>query len=193
MEHFKTEERQKLSTNIEKLAINISELSDLKKEMEEKIKELAENILIYERELAELLDSEGFAIGSKITLNNGRILKIEEYFSACIPSASAINGSKDPEKMQDLMDRKEHALKWLDDNNLGDVIKNQVIVMFQRGDNEKAKELMLRLQEQEMQFIKEESVHPMTLKATLKEAMKQGKNVPFDVFSVQTGTAIKIK
>lgn len=84
-------------------------------------------------------------------------------------------------------------MKWLDDNNLGGVIKNEVVVSFDRGDNEKAKELMLELQEKQLDCLKEESVHPMTLKATLKEALSQGLNVPFDLFSVQTGVQVSIK
>lgn len=182
-----------ISQNIEKLALKISDLNDQKASLEEELKTNGEQIQSHQQELADLLASEGFSIGSKIKLNNGRTLEIKDFFSASIPSQTSISSAKDPEKQQEMIDKKEQCLGWLDDNNLSDVIKNNIVVTLDRGENEKAKEILLSLQEQGVQAIKEESVHPMTLKATLKEALKQGKNVPFDIFSVQTGTTISIK
>lgn len=182
-----------ISNEIESLALAISKLEDDKEGLTCQLKQVNEDLNNHEKELADLLTAEGFAIGSKIKLQNGRTLQIKDFFSASIPSQSSINSAKDQEKMQDMIDKKDSCLKWLDDNNLGGVIKNEVVVSFDRGDNEKAKELMLELQEKQLDCLKEESVHPMTLKATLKEALSQGLNVPFDLFSVQTGIQISIK
>lgn len=187
------QDEKTLSTDIEKLALKICELKDRKEGFEKQVKELGDNIGKFESELAELLSTEGFEIGTTLKLKNGRVLKIKDFFSASIPSQSSINGAKDIEKQEDLIYRKEQALKWLDDNNLSDIIKNQIAISLDRNENEKAKELAAQLEEQGYQFIKEESVHPMTLKSTLKEAISQGLDVPFDTFSVQTGTLIEIK
>lgn len=182
-----------IQTEIEKRALMISELVDKQEHLEAELKTTNETLAVHEKELADLLAAEGFAIGSKIALSNGRNIVIKDFFSASIPAQSSINSAKDPEKMEELAYKKEQCLKWLDENNLGDVIKNNLVVSFDRGENDKSKKLMEELEDQGLAFIKDESVHPMTLKATLKEAMKDGKNIPFDIFSVQIGTIVNIK
>jgi hypothetical protein len=182
-----------ISNEIEKLALEISTIEDRKSEIESELKQINEKLSTYERELSDILLAQGFEAGSKIKLTNGRNLNIKEYFSASIPAQSSINSAKDAEKAHELQSRKEACLGWLDANDLSDIIKNNIVISLDRGENEKAKELMLDLQEKGVDFLKEESVHPMTLKAALKNAMKDGIEVPFDVFSVQTGISVEIK
>ena len=45
----------------------------------------------------------------------------------------------------------------------------------------------------QISYVREETVHPQTLNATLKEAMKDGKNIPVETFAVMTGTTVEIK
>lgn len=184
---------KELSPTIEKLANSIHENYAIKEKMEATIKKISEGIRDQEKELAELLDNEGFAVGSKIKLENGRTISVKEFFSASIPSNSKINSEKDPEKAQELMDRKESCHEWLDENGLGGIIKNQIIISLDRGENEKAKLIMEELATKDLMVTKEEIVNHMTLNATLKEQMKKGVNVPFEKFSVQTGTVVDIK
>ena len=158
----------------------------------QRLKKTKANKEDYIRELADLLTAEGFAVGSSIKLSNGRMLSIKDYFSASIPSQSVIDKEKDPEKMSDLIFKRQACMKWLDENELGSIIKNNFVVALDRGDNERAKELMLELQEKEYDFVRDESVHHSTLTSTLKEELKKGVNIP-DFFGAQVGTTIKIK
>lgn len=185
--------RLELPTQIEELADKIClRLNDIEL-MEEQLSAAKADKESWMKEMAELLDTSGYTIGSTIVLKNGRKMKLKEFFSASLPSKSAIDGQKDPEKQADLEERKEKGLKWLDDNGMGDVIKNNIVAILPRGDQQIAKEIADILEAKKVAYVREESVHAMTLNATLKDAMKQGKNVPFETFAVMTGTVVEIK
>lgn len=185
--------RLELPTQIEELADKIClRLNDIEL-MEEQLSAAKADKESWMKEMAELLDTSGYTIGSTIVLKNGRKMKLKEFFSASLPSKSAIDGQKDPEKQADLEERKEKGLKWLDDNGMGDVIKNNIVAILPRGDQQIAKEIAEILEQKKVAYVREESVHAMTLNATLKDAMKQGKNVPFETFAVMTGTVVEIK
>lgn len=182
-----------LSTNIEKLALAIS---DIKSKIETKEKELKElNVALgsYELELAELMTLEGFEVGSTIQLSNGRKLKIKEFFNASMVSQGAIDKEKDPSLLEELYERKEQQIKWLEENNLADIIKNKIVIALDRGEQEKANELMLELQDKGLSFTRDESVHASTLCATLKKEFKNGNDVPKDLFGIHVGTKVEIK
>lgn len=181
-----------IENQIEKMAIAISKMDDDIANIEDRLKKTKANKEAYIRELADLMAAEGFAVGSNIKLSNGRMLSIKDYFSASIPSQSAIEKEKDPEKMEELIFKRQACQKWLDENGLGSIIKNKFIIDLDRGDNERAKELMLELQEKDYDFVRDESVHHSTLTSTLKEEVKKGVNIP-DFFGAQVGTTIKIK
>lgn len=185
--------RLELPTQIEELADKIClRLNDIEL-MEEQLSAAKVDKESWMKEMAELLDTSGYTIGSTIVLKNGRKMKLKEFFSANLPSKSAIDGQKDPEKQADLEERKEKGLKWLDDNGMGDVIKNNIVAILPRGDQQIAKEIAEILEQKKVAYVREESVHAMTLNATLKDAMKNGKNVPFETFAVMTGTVVEIK
>lgn len=185
--------RSELPTQIEELADKICVQINEIEVIEERLSELKSTKEIYMKELAELLDASGYAVGSKIYLKNGREMKLKEFFSANLPSKSTIEGCKDPEKKADLEARKEEGLKWLDKNGLGDVIKNNIVAILPRGGNELAKEVSEFLAEKQVPYVREESVHSQTLTATLKDALRNGKNVPTETFAITTGTAVEIK
>lgn len=174
---------------VDKICLKLNEIEI----MQEKLKEAESDKSKWLSELADLLDTSGYKIGSKMVLKNGRKLSLKEFFAASIPSKSAIDKCKDPEKQQDLIARKEECLLWLDENGLSDIIKNNIIAMLPRGNQELANDLEEKLSELSIAYSREESVHAQTLKATLKETLKQGKNIPFDTFDVQTGTTVEIK
>jgi hypothetical protein len=182
-----------LPTQIEDLANKVCEKINEIEVMEEALKKAKDNKESWLLELAEMLDNSGYSIGSNIFLKNGRKLKLKEFFSASLPSKSSIDRCKDPEKKMDLEQQKVDGMKWLDDNGLGDIIKNNIVAILPRGNNEIAKEVSQILEEKDVPYVREESVHASTLKATLKESMKKGAKVPLETFNVITGTAVEIK
>lgn len=185
--------RTELPAQIEELANKICLKINEIEAMEDALKAAKENKDLWMKELAEILDTSGYGVGSKIFLKNGREMKIKEFFSAGLPAKSTIEGCKDPEKKADLEEKKNQGLSWLDNNGMGDVIKNNIVAILPRGGNEVAKEISDYLLQKQVPFVRDESVHPQTLTATLKGAMKEGKNVPLEVFNVITGTVVEIK
>jgi hypothetical protein len=85
-----------------------------------------------------------------IELSTGEKLKVENVFYAKIPSQ-----------------RQEEAFKWLQDNGMGSVIKEEVI--------------------------KKKGVHHQTLKAIVKERFEGGEPIPEELFGIYVKNVTKIK
>jgi len=169
------------STQIETLSTKLSEIVEELKQLEEKSKNLNKVKYAVEQELAESLDEAGFTVGSKIELKNGKTVTLKEYFKASIPSQTTINKEKDK------------CLKWLQENQLDDIIKNNIVASLPKDSNEIANELSALLEEKGISFTRDESVHPSTLKSTLDLELKKGNIPPLDDFSVQHGSTVAIK
>ena len=89
-------------------------------------------------------------------------------------------------------DRQEGAFKWLRDNGLGDLIKNQIIVAFGRNEDNKAMAYATLAQGQGYEPIQKLKVEPMTLKALVRERLESGKEMPTELFNVFAGNQTKI-
>lgn len=76
------------------------------------------------------------------------------------------------------------AVKWLDGMGLGDIVKDDVTVKFGRGDSDKAKDIVSYAQAQGYNVSEKMSVHPQTLKATVKEQLARGVQFPEEFFSI---------
>lgn len=183
-----------INDNVDALALKLIKIHDEIEKIEVKLKAKKEEYKnIRENELVELLENEGFAVGSKITFKNGRQIILKEFFTAKLPTESSINKAKDPIKKEELRNKRTAGLKWLEDNDLDGIIKNEIIAKLDKGENEKVKVIMKYLMEQNVTCMNEESVNAATLKATLKEQMKEGRQIPDDTFSVFTGTIVDVK
>jgi hypothetical protein len=108
---------------------------------------------------------------SSTTMVDGSKVDVVENIYVSIP--------KDPEKSS-------ACYQWLEDNGLGDIIKNNVGMSFGKGENQEAIK--------DLGFIPEVkvSVHPSTLKATVRQLVKDGKSVPDNIFSLFIGQKTKI-
>ena len=138
------------------------------KDLKEKHRKLSEQV-IPER-MAELgMTSTTMADGSRVD--------IVENIYVSIP--------KDAEKSKACYD-------WLEDNGLGDIIKNQVGISFGKGEGNMAKHLEETIKEMGLIPEVKVSVHPSTLKATIKKWHEEGKSVPDNVFSLFIGQKTKI-
>ncbi len=89
--------------------------------------------------------------------------------------------------------RKEEAFKWLRDNGLGDLIKNEVTVSFGRNEDNKASTYANLAQGQGFQPVQKLKVEPMTLKALVRERIESGREIPSDLFNVYAGSRTTIK
>lgn len=184
--------RNQIPENIEKLTTEVCELMELIEKQENLIKVIKDDLEKRKNELAEMLDTAGYAVGSSINLKNGKILKIEHFFNASIPSASKIEDTKDEFERQILIDRKERAINWLESNKLDGIIKPSFEISLDKGDEEKAKKIKDFLYKLETPYIFEQTVHFQTLKSTLKNSISNGIIPPFDIFSIVDGVSVKI-
>jgi len=113
---------------------------------------------------------------SSIKLADGSAVEVKPVYGASIPVA-----------------RKEEAFKWLRDNGLGDLIKNEVTVSFGRNEDNKASTYANLAQGQGFQPVQKLKVEPMTLKALVRERIESGREIPSDLFNVYAGSRTTIK
>ncbi len=89
--------------------------------------------------------------------------------------------------------KQPQAFGWLRENDFGDLIKHQVISQFAAGEDDAAFAAKLYLEESGFNVEDKVSVHPMTLKAWVREQDAKGTEIPEDLFGVYRGQTTKIK
>ena len=112
---------------------------------------------------------------SSLKLADGSAVEVKPVYGASIPVA-----------------QREEAFKWLRDNDLGDLIKNEVTVSFGRNEDNKAAEYAVLAQGQGYQPVQKLKVEPMTLKALVRERLEAGQEMPTELFNVFAGNRTKI-
>lgn len=88
---------------------------------------------------------------------------------------------------------KEAAFGWLRENGLDDIIKNDVTVSFGKGQDNQAKNAVGILQEQGFAPEIKTHIHPMTLKAFVKERVEDSKPIDLDLFGAFIVNAAEIR
>lgn len=115
----------------------------------------------------------------KFTLPDGRELKVAEEIRASIAK-----------------ERRVPAIQWLDKHGYGNIVKRQLIFEFDRKEQEKFRKFMEKVGKMKLPGLnmKEQfSVHHMTLTSWVRERLKEGDTIPFDVFGVFRQTTSKVK
>jgi len=92
-------------------------------------------------------------------------------------------------------DKRAGALKWLETNGHGDLIKHDVKVSFGRGDHDHAENLkkILGKSFKSIPYDERMTVHSGTLKAFAKERYSLGETLPEEHFSVYEANIAKVK
>jgi len=147
-----------LAANQRKWEIAIADLNDELKTATEELKKIQEFLL------PEAMAAVGM---SEFKLTDGSKITIKEDIFASIR-----------------VERIENAMGWLVEQGLGDIIKDEVKVNLGRGDFEKAQGLITAIRELGFEPQEKKNVHPMTLKATIREQMGRGVQFPEEFFSV---------
>ena len=151
------------------LEASIEDYEGLLKEYKEKLRKLSGETI--PEKMAEL----GM---TSTTMMDGSKVEVVEDIYVSIP--------KDPQKSQ-------ACYEWLEDNGLGDIIKNQVGISFGKGEGNKAHHLQETIKEMGLIPEVKVSVRPSTLKATVKKLHEEGKlSVPDNTFSLFIGQKTKI-
>jgi len=153
-------------SGLSKLINRQLELDTMIEDMEDATKELKR-----ERDLlsSETIPTKMQELGiNETTMKDGSKVTVKEGFHCRIPKA-----------------KEEEALQYLKEEGVGDIIKNQVSTSFGTGEDNMAGDLAGYI---ESNFgitpdVKK-SVHPSTLKATLKKRHEEGLTDPDDLFGI---------
>mgnify|MGYP001172315057 CR=1 FL=1 len=89
-------------------------------------------------------------------------------------------------------DNIESAYKWLRENGLGDLIKNEISVQFGKGEDNKAEQLLDLAVSNGYEPQQKSKVEPMTLKALYRERIEAGLDMPSDSFHLFVKDKTKI-
>jgi glutamyl/glutaminyl-tRNA synthetase len=162
LKNLQDSDLQKLSNNIQK-GIDLDKTIE---ELEETIKEFKrERAIVSEETIPQQMQELGI---SDTTMADGSKISIKEGFHCRIPK-----------------DKIKEAHAYLRQEDLGDIIKNQVITSFGTGEDNMAGDLAGHIQDAYgITPDVKESVHPSTLKATLKKRHEEGLSDPDDLFGI---------
>ena len=167
----------KKTDNIQSLADQVQRLESLQGRLElqeENIKNTKKELEHVSGEIIPTMMSE---MGlSHLKLMDGSSVDVKPHYSATITLAN-----------------KEAAFKWLRNNGLGDIIKNEISVSFGRNEDNKAADYAVLAQERGFQPTQKLKVEPMTLKALVRERIEAGKEMPTELFNVFVGNKTTIK
>ena len=165
------------SDNLKTLSEEVKKMDELTEEinlLEERVKDKKKDLDVISGEVIPTMMSE---MGlSQLRLMDGSMIDVKPFYNATITQAN-----------------KEAAFNWLRQNGLGDIIKNEVVVSFGRGEDNKAAEYAELAKGQGLQPAQKLKVEPMTLKALVRERIEAGKEMPTEIFSVFTENKTTIK
>ena len=162
-------------TTIAQECVRLKTKEDELVSLEEQVKNKKEEIdEISSRIIPELLAEQGL---SAIKLADGSNVSVKKEFRCTLP--------KDEVK-------REAAYKWLRDQGLGDIIKNNVFVTFGKGEDNKAQQLLDLAAENGFEPQQKSDVSWNTLTALFRERIESGLDMPSDVFSTWIKDKTKI-
>ena len=162
-------------TTIAQECVKLKQKEDEIASLEEQLKsKKAEADDISSRVIPELLQEQGL---SEIKLADGSKVSVKKEYRCTLP--------KDE-------DKRTQCYKWLRDQGLGDIIKNNVFVTFGKGEDDKAEQLLNLAAENGFQPQQKSDVAWMTLTALFRERIESGLDMPSDVFSTWIKDKTKI-
>ena len=151
------------------------------------LQNLEDQMLNMEKDLKKLKE-EADKIGSEIIPN---LLAEQGLSSLKLADGSSIDIRKSY-NCTIKKDQVESAFKWLRDNGLGDIIKNEVAVQFGKGEDNKAEQLLGLAVREGYEPSQKQKVEPMTLKALYRERIEAGLDMPSEFFNTFVKDQTKI-
>ena len=162
-------------TTIAQECVRLKTKEDELVSLEEQVKNKKEEIdEISSCIIPELLAEQGL---SAIKLADGSNVSVKKEFRCTLP--------KDEVK-------REAAYKWLRDQGLGDIIKNNIFVTFGKGEDDKAKQLLNLAAENGFDPQQKSDAAWNTLTALFQERVESGLDMPSDVFNTWIKDKTKI-
>lgn len=116
----------------------------------------------------------------KFTLTDGRTLIVKEDIRASVAG-----------------ERLAPAVKWLDDNDYGGIVKREVVFSFGKDDHEKVKAFNKAIGPiiKKMGLVSKEknAIHPQTLLSFVREKLGEGVELPKETFGIFRQQTAKVK
>ena len=160
-----------IATQCQLLKNKEDEISSLEDQLKTK---KAEADRISSEVIPELLKEQGL---NEIKLSDGSAVTVKTEYRATIPKDEA---------------RRESCLQWLRDQGLGDIIKNNVIVSFGKGEDDKAEQMLNLAADHGFNPQQKSDVAWNTLTALYQERVQAGLDMPSDSFSLWIKDKTKI-
>ena len=162
-------------TTIAQECVRLKQKEDELSELEEQLKKKKEEVDdISSRIIPELLAEQGL---SEIKLADGSKVSVKKEYRCTIPKDEV---------------RRELCYKWLRDQKLEDIIKNNIFVTFGKGEDDKAKQLLDLAVANGFEPQQKSDVSWQTLTALFRERIESGLDMPSDVFSTWVKDKTKI-
>ena len=162
--------------NVDNLSKHVLDLQRLESEIEKEEHLLKQKKAQADKISAEVIPEIMDQMKLKtLKLQDGSAIEVKEVYSATIPVA-----------------QKENAFRWLRDNDLGDLIKNEITVSFGRGEDNKASEYANLAKGNGFEPTQKLKVEPMTLKALFRERSENKEELPSEHFNLFKGNKTKI-
>jgi hypothetical protein len=156
-------------SDLDKMTLAAERLIEQHKRAEEqaqKLKQAVEQLL--NRDIPELL---GRMRLDECTTASGIQVKVKREIKASLPGHERVEA-------------RMGALRWLIDHGHGGVIKNNVTVALERGQDSRADELVVELRGKGFDVESKKDVHPSTLSALVRELVANGTIVPRENFNL---------
>lgn len=161
---------------IERAVIQAAKIDQEIKELDQLLKHKKADL--HKIIIHQLPDALAAANLQEIVTENGTRVKLEEIVSGSLPN--------DPEK-------REAALKWLEENDAKDLIETEMSFHFERGQHNSMNALASAADELGLEHEDRSGVHHMKLKSFIKERMKRGEKTPYDLLGIFIGRKAKIQ
>ena len=165
-------EKTDIST-LSRYCLMLQNLEDQMLNMEKDLKKLKEEADKIGSELIQILLAEQGL--SSLKLADGSSIDIRKSYNCTIKK-----------------DQVESAFKWLRNNGLGDIIKNEVAVQFGKGEDNKAEQLLGLAVREGYEPSQKQKVEPMTLKALYRERIEAGLDMPSEFLNTFVKDQTKI-
>lgn len=155
--------------DLDRLTLQAERATVARKKAEEqlqKCKQAEEQLL--NRDIPELLAKMHL---DECTTASGIQVKVKREIKASLPGHERVEA-------------RMGAFRWLVSNGHGGVIKNQVSVSLERGQDDRADDLVVELRGKGFEVEAKKDVHAGTLGALVRELVAEGKIVPRDLFNL---------
>lgn len=164
-------------TEIQQLGETLSNLKQELQEQESVVSGIKKAIQqLEEVTIPQIMDERNI---TEVRLSDGSTIKVGDFIQARITPAN-----------------EAAAFQWLRDTRNDGIIKNEVKVQLDRGQDDRAQRIMDTLDSDGIPYSYKQSVHPATLKSFITEALQNpdlAETLPKDVFSVYEARRVKFK